>query len=125
MLIQERVQLILKMHNLTPSSFADQLGVQRSNVSHVLNGRNKPGIDFLEKIITTFPRVNAHWLITGEMPKNQQYELTKEVKEEEKEHEVVSESTSNKSESAKITRIVTFYEDGTFENAIPRESINA
>lgn len=122
MLIQERIQLILKMHNLTPSSFADQLGVQRSNVSHVLNGRNKPGIDFLEKIITTFPRVNAHWLITGEMPKNQQYELTNEVKEmKSAEVKPVQVTGSAKLESAKIVRIVTFYEDGTFENAIPRE----
>ena len=51
MSIQERVQLILKMHNLTPSAFADQIGVQRSALSHVLTGRNKPGLDFLEKIL--------------------------------------------------------------------------
>ncbi|MFN5845866.1 MAG: helix-turn-helix domain-containing protein, partial [Flavobacteriia bacterium] len=38
------------MHNMTPSGFADKLGIQRSNVSHVLSGRNKPSLDFLEKI---------------------------------------------------------------------------
>ena len=67
MLIKERLQLVLKMHSITPSSFADKLGIQRSNVSHVLSGRNKPSLDFLEKIVTHFPRVNAHWLITGIM----------------------------------------------------------
>ena len=67
MSIQNRLHIVLKMHNLTASSFADKIGVQRSNVSHVLGGRNKPSLDFLEKILLTFPRVNANWLVTGKM----------------------------------------------------------
>lgn len=53
-----------QMH-LSPSEFADKIGVQRSSVSHVLSGRNKPSIDFLEKILRVFPDTDTTWLITG------------------------------------------------------------
>ncbi len=111
MSIQERVQIILKMHNLTPSAFADQIGVQRSALSHVLTGRNKPGLDFLEKILTHFPRVNAHWLITGlassEQPKSQISAVNKS--------ESVAQNVEEKIPFKPVKKIVWFFEDGTFE----------
>jgi transcriptional regulator with XRE-family HTH domain len=61
----DRFKLILEKLKLTPSEFADRIGVQRSNISHVLSGRNKPGIDFLEKMLNTFPEIDIAWLITG------------------------------------------------------------
>lgn len=51
---------------LTPSELADNIGVQRSNVTHVLKGRNKPSFPFIEKLIQKYPELNAKWLITGE-----------------------------------------------------------
>jgi len=116
MLIQERLQLILKMHNLTPSAFADKLGVQRSNVSHVISGRNKPSLDFLEKIILNFPRVNAHWLLTGQMSTSPEVKL--ETKKEEK--GVVEKEVSEDLTSHSIVRIVEFYQDGTFKEYLPK-----
>lgn len=122
MLIQERLQLILKMHNITPSSFADKLGVQRSNVSHVLSGRNKPSLDFLEKIILQFPRVNAHWLITGEMPSSQQSEQQREV-----DTKVKASTQTNSEEEVTIptervpVKIVEFYSDNTFVEYFPKK----
>ncbi|MBL7112265.1 MAG: helix-turn-helix transcriptional regulator [Bacteroidales bacterium] len=50
---------------MSSSQFADEIGVQRSSVSHVLTGRNKPGFDFIQKIIGAFPDISAEWLITG------------------------------------------------------------
>ena len=102
MLIQERLQLILKMHNLTPSAFADKLGVQRSNVSHVISGRNKPSLDFLEKIILNFPRVNAHWLLTGQMSTSPEVKL--ETKKEKV--SIVENEVSNNSTAVSIVKIV-------------------
>ena len=116
MLIQERLQLILKMHNLTPSAFADKLGVQRSNVSHVISGRNKPSLDFLEKIILNFPRVNAHWLLTGQMSTSPEVKL--EVKKEEE--VVVEKEVSNDSANDSIVKIVEFYQNGTFKEYLPK-----
>jgi transcriptional regulator with XRE-family HTH domain len=61
----DRFKSLLEKLNLTPSEFADRIGVQRSSISHVLSGRNKPSIDFLEKILNVFPDIDASWLITG------------------------------------------------------------
>jgi transcriptional regulator with XRE-family HTH domain len=126
MLIQERLQLILKMHSITPSSFADKLGVQRSNVSHVLSGRNKPSLDFLEKIVTHFPRVNAHWLITGVMQDNAQ-----NIRKSEDDGAVNSKSeksvykstgelqTTADTKRKNVVRILEFHEDNTFSEYLP------
>jgi plasmid maintenance system antidote protein VapI len=65
MSINERIRMIIHSQNLSASAFSEIIGVQRSNVSHVLSGRNKPSFEFIEKIILTFPNVSSHWLITG------------------------------------------------------------
>ena len=61
----DRFKSLLGQLNLTPSEFADRIGVQRSSISHVMSGRNKPSIDFLEKILNVFPDIDTTWLITG------------------------------------------------------------
>ncbi|MBP3342886.1 MAG: helix-turn-helix transcriptional regulator, partial [Bacteroidales bacterium] len=60
-----RLQQFLTLENLTPARLADILGVQRSGMSHILSGRNKPGYDFIFKLCTKFPHLNANWFITG------------------------------------------------------------
>ena len=61
----ERFKLLLQQLGLSPSEFADRIGVQRSSISHIISGRNKPSIDFLEKIINIFPDTDLKWLISG------------------------------------------------------------
>lgn len=61
----ERFRILLDDLKLTPASFADRIGVQRSSISHIMAGRNKPSVDFLEKILAVFPDVDIYWLITG------------------------------------------------------------
>lgn len=63
--MEERLKLFLAMEGLSPSQFADKLGVQRSGVSHLLSGRNKPSFEFISKMLVTFPKINPDWLITG------------------------------------------------------------
>jgi transcriptional regulator with XRE-family HTH domain len=60
-----RFKLLLQNLNLTAAEFAGRIGVQRSSMSHILSGRNKPSVDFLEKTFNTIPEINAAWLITG------------------------------------------------------------
>lgn len=60
-----RIEKILETENLTASRFADIIQVQRSNVSHILAERNKPGLDFLQKVLQAFPSINGDWLLTG------------------------------------------------------------
>ncbi len=64
--MKERLLQLLDMEHLTPSKFADLIGVQRSSVSHILSGRNKPSYDFLHKTLTTFPGLKADWLMLGQ-----------------------------------------------------------
>ena len=63
--MNNRLQQFLELENLTPARLADMLGVQRSGLSHILSGRNKPSYDFLTRILTKFPHINADWLMTG------------------------------------------------------------
>ncbi len=66
--MKERLEAIIKHENITPSKLADLIGVQRSGVSHIMSGRNKPGLDFLNKLLQQFPHINGDWLITGNGP---------------------------------------------------------
>lgn len=59
------MERFLEEYKLNSSQLADILGVQRSGISHILAGRNKPSFDFLVRIIENFPEINAKWLITG------------------------------------------------------------
>ena len=68
----KRLEIILEYYSLNASSFADKIGVQRSSMSHLLSGRNKPSLDFILKIIDIFPDVDLYWILngTGSFPKN-------------------------------------------------------
>ena len=61
----KRVEIILDYYSLNASSFADKIGVQRSSMSHLLSGRNKPSLDFILKIIDIFPDVDLYWILNG------------------------------------------------------------
>jgi transcriptional regulator with XRE-family HTH domain len=61
----DRIELILKTQNLTPTQFADAIGIQRSSMSHILARRNNPSLDFVMKVLKRFPEINAEWLLSG------------------------------------------------------------
>ena len=63
--INMRVKEILDHTALTPSEFSSEVGISRSNLAHILSGRNQPGFAMLEKILMAFPQIRAEWLITG------------------------------------------------------------
>ena len=60
-----RILLVLKTQNLTSSQFADEIGVQRSSISHILSGRNNPSLEFVTKILKRFPDINSEWILFG------------------------------------------------------------
>ncbi len=61
----KRLEIILEYYSLSASGFADKIGVQRSSLSHLLSGRNKPSLDFILKIIEIFPEVDLYWILNG------------------------------------------------------------
>lgn len=118
--IHERIQIIIKTNNHTAASFADLVGVQRSSISHIMSGRNKPSLDFLQKTLKAFPRVDAEWLITGIQNKQsaQIVEKTTVGKPEATENaSSVKEELPKKVK--KIEKIIVFYTDGTYELTVP------
>ena len=107
-----RLKKILNYHQLTASLFADKIGVQRSSISHILSGRNKPSLDFILKVTNSFTDVDIYWLLNvkGAFPK-EQVPTNKVFLPDDS--SIVE--TINSKSSKKMNRIVVFYEDGTFE----------
>ena len=69
--LKERISKVIAYSELSLSEFADEIEVQRSSISHITSGRNKPSLDFLMKIKNRFAELEWEWLIegTGEMIK--------------------------------------------------------
>ena len=61
----ERIELLMKSYDLSPSQFAERTGIQRASVSHILSGRNKPSLEVMLKVYDAFPGVDMKWLMTG------------------------------------------------------------
>ena len=53
-------------NGLSSSQMADRIGVQRSAISHILSGRNKPSLDFILKVLESFENVSSDWLLMGQ-----------------------------------------------------------
>jgi transcriptional regulator with XRE-family HTH domain len=60
-----RIHKLIAFYQLSSASFADQIGVQRSSISHILSGRNKPSLDFVLKTLKAFPTLSSDWLLHG------------------------------------------------------------
>lgn len=63
--MKDRINIILEHYKLSSAQFAETIGVQRSSISHIISGRNKPSYDFLVKIIEQFNDLSPEWLLTG------------------------------------------------------------
>lgn len=140
----KRLEIILEYYNLSASAFADKIKVQRSSLSHLLSGRNKPSLDFIIKVIEVFPEVDLYWILNGrgKFPKldikqestptllnleNQnientdlQTDLFSTVKNTNLHIQSKSENAKNlqkdNNDSEEIDRIIIFFKNGTFKN---------
>lgn len=111
-----RLQKIIDYYGESASSFAEKIGVQRSSISHILSGRNKPSLDFILKILSAYPEVDLYWLFNGkgQFPSKIKIEDTKQenIAPALNYDKLLSETDKNKT----IERIVIFYSDGSFKN---------
>ena len=114
----KRLQIVIDYYAETASSFSDKIGVQRSSISHILSGRNKPSLDFVLKILSTYPEVELYWLLNG---KGKFPSLPQKSTVEIKPDSVASDRSINvktESEDKTIDKIFIFYKDGTFKEFI-------
>ena len=63
--MKDRIIKFLSQEGLSATKFADEIGVQRSSVSHILSGRNNPSFEFIQKLLSRYKSINAEWLILG------------------------------------------------------------
>ena len=114
----ERLQKVIDFYDETASSFAEKIGVQRSSISHILSGRNKPSLDFVMKVLHSYPDVELYWLLNGKgkFPRDSnasESEILKYTNNNTKLKEGASDLNSD------IDKIVIFYKDGTFKSYKP------
>ncbi|HTX88864.1 MAG TPA: helix-turn-helix transcriptional regulator [Bacteroidales bacterium] len=132
----DRILEIIKVNGLTAARFAEIIGVPRSSISHLVSGRNKPSLEFLQKVLKGFPDINPEWLysgkgammtekeenpavvresgiISGEDPENL---AEKEVRKEAGKPRKKRESPDN---VKAIEKIVVFYTDQSFREYLP------
>ncbi|GAB3743212.1 hypothetical protein GCM10027594_22480 [Hymenobacter agri] len=64
----ERIRTLLESRQLTPTQFADLIGVARPIISHILSGRNKPSLDVVQRILGAMPDLSMAWLLNGTEP---------------------------------------------------------
>jgi transcriptional regulator with XRE-family HTH domain len=138
----ERILALIKYLGLSHSQFADEIGVQRSAMSHLVSGRNNPSLEFILKVLKRFPEINTDWLLTGtgsmassELPAHpvpiQAPELFNELPEASPvrdETEIPYEKPRPRKPSVtkkeplgekEIERIIVIYNDHTFRELLP------
>lgn len=127
----ERLRKLLSYYDISAAGIAEVLGIQRSTISHLLSGRNKPSLDFVLKILKHYPEVELYWLINGQG----EFPAKKTAIVEEKaptpdvttQQIIFSENDTVNSQKVEIPvkkvtskkeidRIVIFYTDGTFSH---------
>jgi len=146
--LNDKIKQILIDKSISPSHFADEIGVQRSSVSHILAGRNKPSLDIVQKIIRRYPDLGMEWIMDEEELPNIELDQSENnqgnarqkssirsnstlLESSEKKYPDIS--TVQRNLEAKensrpvletvqkpIERILIFYSDGTFKQYTPQ-----
>ncbi|MFD1014858.1 helix-turn-helix domain-containing protein [Winogradskyella rapida] len=131
-----RLQKVIDYYNESASSFAEKIGVQRSSISHILSGRNKPSLDFVMKVLNSYPEVELYWLLNGkgnfphhpiddQTPPPKISEAPKKSPSENGSQILIPTEAENENQitpppsDSEIEKIVIFYKNGTFKSYKP------
>jgi len=114
----KRLQIVINYYGETASSFAEKIGVQRSSISHILSGRNKPSLEFVLKTLSSFPEVELYWLLngTGSFPSEAGSESEINTPIDSQAKTTPEKLIQAPDENKEIERIIIFYSDGSFKN---------
>ncbi len=125
---QERLLTLMQDKGLNAKEFASEVGISSATMSNVINGRNNPSLEVIQKVLNRFRNVSPEWLVLGVGP--MYYEQTDSPKDdlsdkEDKRQSVISSMhqrnvTEQKRDIQRrhITRLLIFYDDGTFEEIL-------
>ena len=122
-----RLQKILDYYNISAAELSNQIKFNRSTISHLLSGRNKPSLDFVMRILQKYPEVELYWLLNGKgsfpsitknlapidnMTTSEATKIESILPSDKHLTEVASNSLSN----IDVDQIVIFFKDGTFKS---------
>lgn len=115
-----RLKIMMEYYGLTATALAESIDIQRSSISHLLSGRNRPSLDFVLKILEAYPEVELYWLMNGKgtFPKaatKNEVSTTPSLFEN---REIKNELKSISKDEA-IEKIIIFYKNGTFKSFEP------
>ena len=147
--MRERIERVIEREGMPQAKFAEEIGIQRAVLSHILNGRNNASLDVLTKILTRFDYISSDWLLFGkgvmcrsdkmavqpslfvdeneEIPTESrpraEYSMDNEVK-----NPVIVTKQIEKEEiiiknlpRRKVEKILLFYSDDTFDTFVPQK----
>lgn len=146
--MRERIKMVMDREGLTPAKFAEEIGIQRSAMSHIMNGRNNPSLDVLVKILERFTYVDSDWLLFGKgnmirnLIQNEPDLFTNTpinppevqvVPENRKEirvgtpvngvkQPVIERIIQEEKPSRNVSKIMIFYSDNTFDTFVPEKN---
>ena len=119
--MKDRIKKYIDYKGVSAGELAVILDVERSNISHVLNGRNMPGAAFIEKLLLKFPDLDARWLLTGDGEMLVDTEIYNPISRHEEMpvtgiKTLIKEKEVSITQDKKLERIVLLYSDGSFDD---------
>jgi len=63
--VVNRIKQVMEYYQMNAAVFAGEIGVQRSSISHIISGRNKPSLDMVQRVLEKFTKVNSEWMLFG------------------------------------------------------------
>ena len=126
--MKDRIKKYIDYKGVSAGDLATALDVQRSNISHILNGRNMPGASFIEKLLIKFPDLNARWLLTGVgtmLSDEEDTIITGQSALAEEKTQAISYAVANNEitkvlneakEIKKLEKIILLFSDGSFDD---------
>lgn len=146
--MRERIKMVMDREGLTSAKFAEEIGIQRSAMSHIMNGRNNPSLDVLVKILERFTYVDSDWLLFGKgnmirnliqnepdlftntpinppevqvVPENHK-EIRVETPVNCVKQPVIERIIQEEKPSRNVSKIMIFYSDNTFDTFVPEKN---
>ena len=108
--MENRIQKIINDQAISLNAFAQEIGVNRSTVSHILTARNKPSVEVLQKILKRFPGISTDWLLLGTGAMHVKNEAVSSS---------AKASNPDQLTNKTVDKVVVFFTDNTFQEYKP------
>ena len=127
-----RITQIMEREGLTSSKFAEAIGIQRSAMSHILNGRNNVSLDVLfgkgEMVrdhMSTQPDLFSNTAINpsgGQAALEYRKEMRVDTPVNTVKPTVVEQIIQQETATRKVSKIMVFYSDNTFDTFVSEKN---